>query len=83
MIIQTFSSFLHFFVMCSNFTFFCHVLECEVFIALGKAVCLGWIFDILLRISSFYTFHEMEVTRELVLYLYLSCNQIGLIVLTR
>ena len=68
--------------MSGNFTFFCHVLECEVFIALGEAVGLGWIFDILFRISSFDTFHEVEVTCELVLYLNLSCDQICLIILT-
>ena len=68
--------------MCSNFTFFCHVLECKVFIALGKAVCFGWIFDILFRISSFDSFHEVEVTCELILHLYLSCDQICLIILT-
>ena len=82
MFIIPFSSFLYFFIMCSNFIFFGHVLECKVLIALGQAVCFGWIFDILFRISSFDTFHEVEVTRELILDLNLGCDQICLIILT-
>ena len=74
MLIQAFISFLYFLIMCSNFILFSHVLECKVFIALGKAVCLGWILDILFRISSFDTFHEVEVTCELILNLNLGCN---------
>ena len=81
-LIQTFIPFLYFLIMCGNFILFSHVLECKVFIALGEAICLGWILDILLRISSFDTFHEVEVTRELILDLNLGCDQICLIILT-